>query len=47
MTRRVISVEQDATILYAIRVMLQNDVSGLPVLDKSGGLVGALAGPRQ
>jgi CBS domain-containing protein len=40
MTSPVISVEPDATILQAIRIMLQRRVSGLPVVDKDGGLVG-------
>lgn len=42
MTQRVITVEQDATILQAVRLMLQNEVSGLPVLDKAGRVVGIL-----
>src|SRR5262245_50502655 len=40
MTSPVISVEPDATILQAIRIMLQRRVSGLPVVQKDGGLVG-------
>jgi len=40
MTSPVISVEPDATILQAVRIMLQRRVSGLPVVDKDGGLVG-------
>src|SRR5262249_1731659 len=36
----VITVEPDATILQAVRIMLQRRVSGLPVVDKDGGLVG-------
>jgi len=40
MTRRVISVTPDASILEAIRIMLQNRISGLPVIDSKGGLVG-------
>jgi CBS domain-containing protein len=40
MTRRVISVERDATILQAVRLMLQNEVSGLPVVDEGARLVG-------
>jgi len=42
MTKRVISVEPDATILHAIRLMLQNKISGLPVVDAAGGLVGVV-----
>ena len=40
MTRNVISVKADEFILSAARLMLQNRISGLPVLDASGGLVG-------
>src|SRR5690348_15493 len=40
MTRRVVSVEPDATVLEAIRLMLQNHISGMPVIDKTGNLVG-------
>ena len=40
MTVDVISVQPDATIMQAIRLMLQKRISGLPVIDKSGRLVG-------
>lgn len=40
MTRRVITVGPDATILEAARLMLQNKISGLPVVDSKGHLVG-------
>src|SRR5262245_60996210 len=40
MTSPVVSVEPDATILQAIRIMLQRHVSGLPVVDKDGRLIG-------
>ena len=40
MTKTVISVGPEDTILRAIRLMLQNKVSGLPVVDGSGRLVG-------
>jgi CBS domain-containing protein len=43
MTRTVISVEPDATILDAARLMLQQHISGLPVIDKVGRLVGILS----
>ena len=43
MTRTVISVEPDATVLKAARVMLQQHISGLPVIDKVGRLVGVLS----
>lgn len=40
MTQRVISIEPNATILQAARLMLQNRISGLPVVDTIGNLVG-------
>ena len=40
MTHRVISVEPTATVLHAVRLMLQNRISGLPVVDAGGNLVG-------
>ena len=40
MTHRVISIEPTATVLQAVRLMLQNRISGLPVVDASGNLVG-------
>jgi CBS domain-containing protein len=40
MTKTVIAVGPNDTILRAIRLMLQNRVSGLPVIDDAGGLVG-------
>lgn len=40
MTSPVVSVEQDATILQAVRIMLQRRISGLPVVDKEGRLTG-------
>jgi CBS domain-containing protein len=43
MTRDVISIDPDATVLQAARLMLQHHISGLPVIDKSGGLVGVLS----
>lgn len=42
MTRSVVSIEPDATIMQAIRLMLQNRISGLPVVDKTGALVGVV-----
>jgi CBS domain-containing protein len=42
MTRRVVSVVPEATVLEAIRLMLQNHISGLPVIDASGKLVGVV-----
>jgi CBS domain-containing protein len=40
MTRRVISIAADASILQAVRLMLQNRISGLPVVDARDNLVG-------
>jgi CBS domain-containing protein len=40
MTRDVISVEPDSSILQAARLMLQKHISGLPVIDGAGNLVG-------
>ena len=43
MTRDVISIDPDATVLQAARLMLQHHISGLPVIDKDGKLVGVLS----
>jgi len=43
MTRDVISIDPDATVLQAARLMLQHHISGLPVIDKNGNLVGVLS----
>jgi CBS domain-containing protein len=40
MTREVVSVEPDSSILHAVRLMLQKRISGLPVIDGAGNLVG-------
>ncbi|HEX7562106.1 MAG TPA: CBS domain-containing protein, partial [Bradyrhizobium sp.] len=40
MTRDVISIDPGATVLQAARLMLQHHISGLPVIDKDGNLVG-------
>ena len=40
MTRRVITIREDATVRDAARLMLQDDLSGLPVVDHDGKLVG-------
>jgi CBS-domain-containing membrane protein len=42
MTPRVISIEADAAITQAVHLMLQNRISGLPVIDRKGELVGML-----
>jgi CBS domain-containing protein len=43
MTREVISIDPDATVLQAARLMLQHHISGLPVVDKEGKVVGVLS----
>ncbi|MBI4275502.1 MAG: CBS domain-containing protein, partial [Rhizobiales bacterium] len=43
MTPRVITIEPDATILQAVRLLLQNRISGLPVVDAKGALVGIVS----
>jgi CBS domain-containing protein len=43
MTRDLIAVTPDATVLQAARLMLQHHISGLPVVDASGKLVGILS----
>jgi CBS domain-containing protein len=43
MTSAVISVEPDASIWQAVRIMLQRRISGLPVIDKNGRLVGIVS----
>jgi CBS domain-containing protein len=43
MTRDVISIDPDATVLEAARLMLQHRISGLPVINKDGKLVGVLS----
>jgi len=40
MTPRVISIEADAPIMRAVRLMLQNRISGLPVVGPKGELIG-------
>ena len=43
MTRSVITIAPDATILEAAKTMLQHHVSGLPVVDAAGSLVGIVS----
>lgn len=40
MTRKVLSIGQNATVLQAVNSMLQNKISGLPVVNADGHLVG-------
>src|SRR5262249_55779721 len=42
MTREVVSIPPDASILEAVRLMLQHRISGLPVIDASGSLQGVV-----
>jgi CBS domain-containing protein len=42
MSTRVVSIAPDANVLEAVRLMLQNHISGLPVIDRSGVLVGVV-----
>jgi CBS domain-containing protein len=42
MTMEVVSVSPDASILEAVRLMVQNRISGLPVVDHQGTLVGVV-----
>jgi CBS domain-containing protein len=42
MSLEVVSVSPDASILEAVRLMLQNRISGLPVVDRQGILVGVV-----
>jgi len=43
MTRRVITVRPETTVQEAARVMVRNRVSGLPVVDASGRVVGVIS----
>jgi len=43
MTSAVISIEPETTVLEAARRMLQNHISGLPVVDEAGALVGIVS----
>ena len=42
MSRNVLTVKADAPMVEAARIMLENKVSGLPVLDDSGKLIGII-----
>jgi CBS domain-containing protein len=42
MTREILSVRPDTTVAEAIRTMLDNRISGLPVIDEAGRLAGVL-----
>ena len=42
MTREVVSIAPEASVMEAVRLMLQHKISGLPVIDASGNLQGAV-----
>ena len=42
MTREVVSIGPDASVLEAVRLMLQHKISGLPVIDAAGSLQGVV-----
>ena len=42
MTSPVLSIDPDSSVLQAVQVMLQRHISGLPVLDREGRLVGMI-----
>ena len=42
MTSPVVSIEPEMTVMQAVRIMLQRHISGLPVIDKSGRLLGVV-----
>jgi CBS domain-containing protein len=43
MTKNVISVDRDDTVEHAIRTLLEHRISGAPVTDRSGSLVGIIS----
>ena len=43
MTRRVVTVTPDTSILAAAKLMLENHISGLPVVDASAHVVGIIS----
>jgi CBS domain-containing protein len=43
MTGKVVSVTPDQTVLEAVNLMLRNHVSGLPVVDKAGAVIGIVS----
>jgi CBS-domain-containing membrane protein len=42
MTREIVSISPDASVMEAVRLMLQHKISGLPVVDASGNLQGVV-----
>ena len=43
MSRKPVTLRSDASVVEAIRVLLRRDISGVPVVDERGGLVGILS----
>ena len=43
MSRNVITIDADASVIDAIKTMLSHHISGLPVVDRDGALVGILS----
>jgi len=43
MTRRVVTITPDTTLLAAARLMLEHRVGGLPVVDASGRMIGVFS----
>ena len=43
MARKPVTLRSDASVTEAIRVLLRRDISGVPVVDEQGGLVGILS----
>ncbi|QOZ30172.1 hypothetical protein XH93_36635 [Bradyrhizobium sp. CCBAU 51753] len=43
MSRNVITIDADASVIDAIRTMLSHHISGLPVIDQDGALIGILS----
>jgi CBS domain-containing protein len=43
MTRRVVTITPDTTLLAAAKLMLEHRVGGLPVVDASGGMIGVFS----
>ena len=46
MTRRIISVRKDCTIRKLVRTLQDNNITGAPVVDDSGNLVGMVSVSR-
>ncbi len=42
MTKKVITIEKDATLLELVRLLIENKISGVPVIDEKNNLVGVV-----